>query len=146
MYGHEVVAEVFSDCEIGEELPASCAVFGVFFVFELGSCPERGGFGADVEVCGLVEAGVVMVSHEGPTAFFDDEVEAFARIWAIPDDIAEANDAFNASLFDVFEDGGHRFEVAVNIRDGGDRVGDAKFSEKVDGNVKNADDEGQVGV
>jgi len=50
-----------------------------------------------------------------------DEVDAFEWVWSVSDDVAEADDAFDAATCDVGEYCGESFEVCVYVGDDGER-------------------------
>ncbi len=60
-----------------------------------------------------------MVAHERPCAAFTDEIDAFERIGAVADDVAETDDAFDAPAFDVLKDAFEGLGVGVDVADDG---------------------------
>lgn len=122
-----------ANAKVAEVFEATSACFVVGFGLELRPCPEGGHFSGDVEAGGFVESGEVVVAHHGPGAAMHDQVEALAGIGAVTDDIAEANDAFNATRFDVIKDDGERFEIAMDVGNhgGGTRGADLEGDERI---------------
>ena len=58
-----------------------------------------------------------MVSHDGEDRFFHYQVQAFAGVGAVPDDIAEAHNFINILRCDISENGLERLQIAVDIAD-----------------------------
>ena len=81
------------------------------------SRPEAGRFGAAVEVVRLVKHGEIVVAHQRRAAAGRHQIQAFHRIRAIADDVAEADDVLDPAPVDLGEDRAEGFEVAVNVTD-----------------------------
>ena len=103
----------------GEELPASFAGVAAFAGrFQLIAGPEDGPFGGRIEAFGVEHGSLIVIAEEDDLAFHD-QIDAFAGVGAVADDIAEAIDFADVVLLDVFEDSLEGFQVAMNIADDG---------------------------
>ena len=103
----------------GEELPAAFHVGpAVAGCFELLARPEDGPFGGRVEAFGVEHGSLVVIAQEDHMALHDD-IDAFAGVWPVADDVAEAIDLFCLLLFDVLEDRLQGLEVAMDVADNG---------------------------
>ena len=99
----------------GEELPA--AFLGglvVHGVFELAACPEDSAFGRRIEAIGIEHGPLIVVAQQDDAALHD-QIDAFAGIGTVADDITQAVDFLDLVLFDVLEDGLQCLKVAMNI-------------------------------
>ncbi len=121
-HGHcAALADAFDNAqlEVIEKVIALGALCSVGLEIKLSPRPKRGGFGGCVEVCGLVEHAVIVVSHECPRALFSHEIDAFKRIRAIAHGVAQADDAGDAALFNVGEHRAQSAGVGVDVADEG---------------------------
>jgi hypothetical protein len=73
-----------------------------------------------------------VVSQEADSRFVDHKVEALARVWTVADDVAEAENLFDALTARVFQDGLERFQIAVNIANDGPFQFTARFGALAD--------------
>jgi len=101
--------------KFAEEVPASFGT-GAGRAFEDGAGPEDGPFCGGVEANGVEECGLVVVAEQAHLEVHD-EVDAFGRIGAIANDIAEAVDFCDALTANIGEDRLERFEVSVDVAD-----------------------------
>src|SRR5690606_13619393 len=62
---------------------------------------------------------LVVIAQERHLAVFDHQVEAFARVGSVPDDVPQTKDVFDPLAADVGKYGLERFEIAVNVADNG---------------------------
>ena len=58
-----------------------------------------------------------MVAHQCPFAVIHDQIEAFAGVGAVADDVAQAADTFDTPVFDIRKDDLQRIHIAMDIRD-----------------------------
>ena len=60
-----------------------------------------------------------MISQQAHGAVGHDQVDTFARVRTVADDITQAINFFDPELLDLAEDGLQRFEIAVDVADEG---------------------------
>lgn len=106
--------------EFAEEIPASVDLAwaaGAFVEPVAGPVnrPQRD----RVEPFGVEQCRLVVVAEDRPFRPLDHQIEAFAGVGAVADDIAQADDFFDPFAVDVLQDRLQRLEVAVNITDDG---------------------------
>jgi hypothetical protein len=91
----------------------------VRLLIELLTSPECGGFCRGIEVRGLIQHAIVVITHQRPRAVLAHQVDAFKGIRPIAHGVAQADDPLDATGFDVSE---HHLEgggVGVDVGDNG---------------------------
>ena len=87
-------------------------------LFQLLARPEDGPLGARVESFGIEQGSLVVVAQHANVALHH-QVDAFAGIGPIADDVAQAVDFGDPLLPDIGQHRLESFEVAVNVADQG---------------------------
>ena len=88
-------------------------------LLQLVARPKDGPLGARVESFGIEQRPLVVIAQQADAARLDHQIEAFTRVGPVTDNVAQAEDFFDALRADVGEHGLERFQVAVNIADNG---------------------------
>ncbi len=103
----------------GQELPASLFFLPVFADgFELRARPENGTFGGWIEAVRIEHGPLVVIAQQHHLALHD-QVDAFARIGTVADDVAQTINLGNIVFVDIVQNGGEAFQIAVDIADEG---------------------------
>ncbi len=89
-----------------------CGVSGM--VFQLAAGPKDRLFGGGIEAFGIEQRAAVMVAEHTEREFHHD-VQTFAGLGSVPDDIAQADDAIDLLRLNVRQHGLERSQVTVNI-------------------------------
>ena len=71
--------------------------------------------GQSIEPQGPVDRGVVMVAPDDHGATLFDQIDTFARVWSISDDVPETDNVADRLRLDVRKYGLESFEVRVYI-------------------------------
>src|SRR5262249_40332908 len=85
-------------------------------VFELLTGPEDGLLGAGVEALRIEQGPLIVVAQQAHVARHD-QVDAFARVGTVADDVTETVDFGDPLLLDICQHGLETFEVAMDIAD-----------------------------
>jgi hypothetical protein len=102
---------------LGQELPALLAHrAGLAGRFELLPRPEDGPLGGGVEPVRVEHRALVVVAQEHQLAVHH-QVDALARVGAVPDHVSEAVDLADAQRLDVGQHGLEGFQVPVDVAD-----------------------------
>ena len=102
-------------------------------VFQLIARPKNRPLGAGVESFRIEQRPLIVVSQQADAGLLDHQVQAFARVRPIADDVAQAEDFFHALLAHVGEHRLECFQVAVNIADDRPFQFTARFGASKDG-------------
>ncbi len=86
-------------------------------IFQLIASPKDGPFRPTVKTFGIKHGPLVVITQEANFAFFDHQVETFARIGAISDDVTHAIDFVDVLVGNVRKHLLERFEIAMNVAD-----------------------------
>jgi hypothetical protein len=100
-----------------QELPASFVIDPIARTFELLACPKNRSLGADIESVRIKHRPLVVITEQCDLTYLADSIDAFPRIWAITDDVAQAEDLGNSLRLDVFEHYLQGFQVPMDIAD-----------------------------
>src|SRR5262249_932341 len=103
--------------KVAQVLPAIGPPRNLRVVLELRARPETSLLGPAVEVERLIKDGEVVIAHQADFAPLDHQIQAFHRVRAVPDDVAEADDLRDASTRDLVEHDAESFKVAVDVTD-----------------------------
>ena len=68
-----------------------------------------------IETIGIEQCGLVVIAKNRQVGFVDDQVQAFARVRSVADDIAQANNSIDLLSRDVSKHCSQCFEIAVDV-------------------------------
>ena len=114
---HLLTVQVVADGQAAEEVPAGVAGLLIGLVLQLPAGPIAGPLGAKIEAMRLVKHGAIMVSHERHFGLFDHQVQAFLRVRAVADHVAQTDDTLHVAPVDIGQHGGKRFVIGMNVTD-----------------------------
>ncbi len=100
-----------------QEFPSRRSQLIVLLRLELGTGPERGCLGGSIKIRRFIERPEVVISHKGPFTSFRDKIHAFDRIWAVAENIAEADDTIYILGLNVRQNHLECFKVGMDVTD-----------------------------
>ena len=100
-----------------QEFPAPLVVDPIGGTFELLARPENRALGPDVEPVRVEHRPLVVIAQQGNLANLSDSIDAFPRIRAIADDVAQTENLGNPLRLDVLEHHLQGFQVPMDITD-----------------------------
>ncbi len=98
-----------------------------FRVFELIAGPKDRAFGPGIETFGIEQRALIVVTQKANAGLLDNEIQAFARVGTIANDVAQAEDFFYALTLGIGQHGLETFQIAVNIANYGPFQFTARF-------------------
>ena len=103
----------------GPEKIPSCVGLRVVKILKLLASPENGLFGPDIEAFRIEKCCLVVISEQTNFCTFHDKVDAFQRIGAVTDRIAQAENFVNAVRINVFQHRFESFQITMDVTDNG---------------------------
>lgn len=68
-----------------------------------------------IKAFGVEKCCLIVVAHDGKGRFLHDQIQTFARVWPVADDIAQAHDFIDVLASNIRQDSLECFQIAVNI-------------------------------
>jgi hypothetical protein len=90
--------------KLAQEAPAPVALFFFVIRFKNFPAPEARLLGPVVEICRLVEHGVIVIAQDAPLALINYQIKTFLGIWPVADHVAQAVNSLYASFLDIRQD------------------------------------------
>lgn len=77
--------------------------------------PIDGSQSNGVKAFGVEKCRLIVVAHYSEGRFLHDQIQTFARVWSVADDIAQAHDFIDVLASNIRQDSLECFQIAVNI-------------------------------